>query len=338
VSTVTGDRGLGGGNAHTVPNAARPSGEEAGALEAHGEEAGGLEAGPEEAFTGRGTGHTASSGGASADPANASPPLPKVPAPATGATLAPAAHAAQSASAAGEAVGSPQEGVRRPTAQQDIHSTGGTGAHDKLWIPNAAQAPAGADAGDAGGAGGYVSTQATPGAGQSEGGPQGELLDAGVDLQQAIESLHGTIQLAARQGLTQARISLQPEELGEIRIHLTQTAQGLLARVTAESPTAAQALAAAHAELRQTLSSLGIDLARLSVGRHGHSATPGGSANPEGRSDRNAAARDEASPSGRAGRATAAEATTESGTDPLTEAPVPLASPPLPGTLIDVLA
>ena len=110
--------------------------------------------------------------------------------------------------------------------------------------------------------------------------PSGELGAAGygVGLQEAIESLHGTIQLAARQGLAQARISLQPEELGEIRINLTQTAQGLLARVTAESPAAAQALAAAHAQLRQSLSSLGINLTRLDIGHHDPSAQSGGTA------------------------------------------------------------
>ena len=106
----------------------------------------------------------------------------------------------------------------------------------------------------------------------------------GVGLQEAIESLHGTIQLAARQGLTQARISLQPEELGEIRINLTQTAQGLLARVTAESPAAAQALAAAHAQLRQSLSSLGINLTRLDIGHHDPSAQGGGT-DPKGNGD-----------------------------------------------------
>ncbi|HEY2217526.1 MAG TPA: flagellar hook-length control protein FliK [Solirubrobacteraceae bacterium] len=90
----------------------------------------------------------------------------------------------------------------------------------------------------------------------------------GVALQQAVESLQATVELAARQGLTQARIQLHPAELGEIRIHLTQTSAGLLARVSAESAAAAQALISAHAELRQSLSSLGIDLAQLHVGAH----------------------------------------------------------------------
>lgn len=84
------------------------------------------------------------------------------------------------------------------------------------------------------------------------------MLSYGVGLQQAIEAVHATIELASRQGLSQARIALQPEELGEIRIHLSQSAQGLVARVTADTPAAAQALAEGHSELRQSLDSLGL--------------------------------------------------------------------------------
>ena len=95
----------------------------------------------------------------------------------------------------------------------------------------------------------------------------------GATLQQAVESLQATVEVAARQGLTQARIQLHPAELGEIRIHLTQTSAGLLARVSADSSAAAQALISAHGELRQSLSSLGIDLAQLHVGAHDAAGT-----------------------------------------------------------------
>jgi flagellar hook-length control protein FliK len=107
------------------------------------------------------------------------------------------------------------------------------------------------------------------GAGEGGGAEAGApLLGYGVGLQQAIETVNASIELAARSGLAQARIALEPEELGEIRIHLTQTSSGLLARVTAENPAAAQALAAGHVELRESLSSAGLSLARLQIG-HG---------------------------------------------------------------------
>jgi flagellar hook-length control protein FliK len=92
---------------------------------------------------------------------------------------------------------------------------------------------------------------------------------AGVDLQQMIESIHATVELAARQGASQARIALQPRDLGEIRIHLSQTSDGLLARVTADSAAAAQTLAGGRSELQQSLSSLGVSLLRLDIGSSG---------------------------------------------------------------------
>ena len=74
-------------------------------------------------------------------------------------------------------------------------------------------------------------------------------------------------------GATQARIALQPDELGQISIHLSQTSEGLLARVTADTAAAAQALADGRAELHQSLSSLGVSLLRLDIGSSGQSQT-----------------------------------------------------------------
>jgi flagellar hook-length control protein FliK len=89
------------------------------------------------------------------------------------------------------------------------------------------------------------------------------VLSYGVNLHQAIEAVHATVEMATRQGLSQARIALEPAELGAIRIHLTQTAQGLIARVSADTPAAAQALAEGRSELRQSLSSLGLTALHL---------------------------------------------------------------------------
>jgi flagellar hook-length control protein FliK len=98
---------------------------------------------------------------------------------------------------------------------------------------------------------------------------------AGVDLQQMIESVRATIEMAARQGVTQVRIALQPKELGDVRIHLSQTSEGLLARVSADTPAAAQALASGRAELHQSLSSLGVSLLRLDIGSFGQADAGG---------------------------------------------------------------
>jgi flagellar hook-length control protein FliK len=277
----------------------------------------------------------------------ASPPIFK--APPAGTTRSSAAHT-DGAGAEGAGRWSSQAGAHRPAEQQGVHSASDTSAHDKLWVPDAAQASPGADTGGggggvgAGGAGGLaegsgsVQVSAAPSGEAPELG-QGPLLDYGVSLQQAIETLHGTIQLAARQGLAQARIALEPEGLGEIRIHLTQTAQGLLARVTAETPAAAQALAAAHAELRQSLSSLGLDLARLSVGRHGHTATQdGGTALGGGDRDGAPGSGEASSRGARSGQTATTEAPTTPVPDSEAQEDAQLAPAPTRGTLVDVLA
>ncbi len=111
---------------------------------------------------------------------------------------------------------------------------------------------------------------------------------SGIDLQQTIEAVRATIALAARQGVSQARIALQPQELGDIRIHLTQTSDGLLARLTADTPAGAQALAGGRAELHQSLSSLGVSLLRLDIGSGQYEAGDRQGrfgANPNGSSD-----------------------------------------------------
>ncbi len=92
------------------------------------------------------------------------------------------------------------------------------------------------------------------------------VLSSGVGMQDMIDAIRATVDLAVRQGLTQAKIALQPAELGEIRIHLSQSADGLIARVTADTPAAAQALAQGRSELHQSLSSLGLPLLRLDIG------------------------------------------------------------------------
>jgi len=91
-------------------------------------------------------------------------------------------------------------------------------------------------------------------------------LTARAELGEMIDAIHATIELAARRGATQARIALQPEELGEIRIHLSQSADGIVARLTAATPAAAQALASGRGELHQSLSSLGATLLQLDIG------------------------------------------------------------------------
>ncbi len=238
---------------------------------------------------------------------------------------------------------SSQTGAHQLARQEGTRSAA-TNVHDKLWVPDATSA---ATDGEAGGVGAAVGTpvllEGAAGAQESTtvgGNAQAPLLDSGVGLQQAIESLHGTIQLAAGQGLTQVRIALEPEGLGEIRIHLTQTAQGLLARISAETPVAAQALAAAHAELHQSLSSLGLNLARLNIGRHGGATAQDGGTSLGGGGRDGAAGSGEASRGGNrsAGQSPAAATPADPSTEPDVDADAQAAPASSHKTLLDVFA
>jgi flagellar hook-length control protein FliK len=90
-------------------------------------------------------------------------------------------------------------------------------------------------------------------------------------MQEVIDAIHATVAMATRQGVAQARIELQPEELGQISIRLSQTSAGLSARVSADTAAGAQALTQGGSELRQSLSSLGVSLLRLDIGSSGQS-------------------------------------------------------------------
>ncbi len=278
------------------------------------------------------------------DASQASPQLLRTPT--ARATLGSPAH--EEGAGAGGGSWSYQAGARSLT-KQGPPSAAGAGVHDKLWVPNPTQAPgattadtggvaAGAVGGLAGGLAGGAGTGSAQASAPLGGDQQGPLLDYGVGLQQAIETLHGTIQLAVRQGLSQVRIALEPEGLGEIRINLTQTSQGLLARVTAETPVAAQALAAAHAELRQSLSSLGLNLARLSIGAHSHSAAHDGDTALGGGRGGAAGGGEAFSRGSRAGQSATTAPPTDATPDIEAAEHAQPATAPSRGTLLDVLA
>jgi flagellar hook-length control protein FliK len=111
----------------------------------------------------------------------------------------------------------------------------------------------------------------------------------GVRLEQAAETVRTTIAVAARQDSSSARIQLSPASLGGIQIHLQRTADGLVARVIAEHPEAAQTLAQNGDDLRRSLQQSGMTLLRLDIessDRRDASAQqhagPGGSASRTG--------------------------------------------------------
>lgn len=90
-----------------------------------------------------------------------------------------------------------------------------------------------------------------------------------VRLSQAADAVENIIRIGSQRGVTHARLSLRPAELGGIEIRLQQTAAGLTASVVADGPEAAQALQQAGADLRRQLEMHGIDLRSLDISHAG---------------------------------------------------------------------
>jgi len=100
----------------------------------------------------------------------------------------------------------------------------------------------------------------------------------GVGLEHAVETVRLALRHGAERGVTHARISLTPRELGSIEVHLRQTADGLVARVVAEHGAAAQQLQQAGAELRRSLEQQGVTVLQLDIGASGDEASRRGAA------------------------------------------------------------
>lgn len=171
-------------------------------------------------------------------------------------------------------------------AADQAPTTSSPGAAAQLATGTPAQAAATSTASQANlAAGASASTEASADTGASPNTGSSPLPVPGVPMQEMIDSIGATIALAARQGIAKARIELQPEELGHISIRLSQTGEGLRARVTADSPAGAQALTQGRSELRQSLSSLGLSLLQLDIGSSGQPQTGGQGERSAGQAD-----------------------------------------------------
>jgi flagellar hook-length control protein FliK len=90
-----------------------------------------------------------------------------------------------------------------------------------------------------------------------------------VHISQAAEAVENVIRLGSAKGVTHARMSLRPAELGGVQIHLQQTSAGLIASVVADGAEAAQVLQQAGHDLRRQLEAQGIELQRLDISYSG---------------------------------------------------------------------
>jgi flagellar hook-length control protein FliK len=93
-----------------------------------------------------------------------------------------------------------------------------------------------------------------------------------VTLDHAVETVRLAMRAGAERGVTHARISLSPAELGGIEIHLRHTADGIVAKVIADSAGAAQVLQQSAGDLQRELEQQGLNLLTLDIGASGQQA------------------------------------------------------------------
>jgi flagellar hook-length control protein FliK len=129
--------------------------------------------------------------------------------------------------------------------------------------------------------------------------------------QQLVEGLHARLRASGAADGRPLRMTLRPQELGEVVVRLQVTEQGATATLVAHNADGARMLAESASELRQALADRGLQLDRLDVstgGRGEADARPGQSARQGG---------DQAPRTLYAFRA-AADAPSPSGTSPVT--------------------
>ncbi len=127
-----------------------------------------------------------------------------------------------------------------------------------------------------------VQTPFTPPTVQAASHAGAPLAGAAVSLPRAVEAVRATVELAARQGISQARIQLSPASLGGLRIQLRQTPGGLVARIVADHADAAQTLTQGGDDLRRSLQQAGIPLARLDIEASDQPGTQASNPDPGG--------------------------------------------------------
>ena len=82
---------------------------------------------------------------------------------------------------------------------------------------------------------------------------------------QTVERLIDLVHVATARGVARAKLQLHPQELGGIEVRLRQSADGLVASITAQRADGLEAVTQAGAELRRSLEDRGLTLARLDI-------------------------------------------------------------------------
>jgi len=191
----------------------------------------------------------------------------------------PATAAAQSQAQSSSSTVTSPTSARQPQTGADSHGGMGSEGHGSAGTQQAAT-PAAATAPSTSDDSSSTSVFSVPGASTASAAhtavklPDGVVRSA-VTMQEAVDAVKATFTAANQAGISSARISLSPESLGGIKISLSQTPDGLIARVAADHPEAALTLQQNAGDLKRSLEASGMSLLRLDIGSSGQQSLGG---------------------------------------------------------------
>jgi flagellar hook-length control protein FliK len=108
--------------------------------------------------------------------------------------------------------------------------------------------------------------------------PAPDVPERSVPLARAPRAVAQLVHLASERGISRARLTLRPAELGGIEIRLQASASGVAAQLVAESPEAARLLESASDDLRRSLARQDVTLLSLDVSTSGEDRREAGGA------------------------------------------------------------
>jgi flagellar hook-length control protein FliK len=153
-----------------------------------------------------------------------------------------------------------------------------------------------------------------------------------VPFARAPEAVVALMQVASERGITRAKLTLKPAELGGIEIRLRASADGVRAHLVADSPQAAALLQSAGDDLRRSLAGRDVTLLALEISTAAPQAGTAGDGSAA--HDGNAAS----GGTGQPGTGSTGSGTTSTATSGDPDSQLPTVIELSDGLLVDVLA
>lgn len=152
----------------------------------------------------------------------------------------------------GDARGRQRSSIATPDATPSVASTGATFSTDNADVAGGQDAPAAA-------------SSSQGGSGTAPLAAQSGMPDPAATTGGSVDQVAGGLAMSLRNGQTEATIALRPQALGEVKIQITSSQNGLVIRMAAERDSVGELLRSRLGELRELLAGRQVAVAELHV-------------------------------------------------------------------------